>query len=275
MTLFAFRPRWLLAGLLVLMTASFGAAAPFTALRDGERFRYRTGWGIFGNAGEVIIEAHRDTLDGRSIFRITTQISSRGIVRGLYTFDNWGELVIDEATSRVLRAAESGQAGSKKQGSLTVFDYERGVARHTDEARPHRNREFVLPPGDPIDLISALIQTREWQAHVGERREALVYFGRDLYPIVLRADGKEDVRTPRGTIPTLRLVPSMEREEPRGVFRKGGEIKVWVSEREPRLPVQMQLKLNFGSALLTLVEHSVQPRTAERPANAERSDEGR
>jgi hypothetical protein len=106
-----------------------------------------------------------------------------------------------------------------------------------------------------------LIQTREWRAQIGDRREALVYFGRDLYPIVLRADGKEAVRTPTGSVDTLRLVPSMEREEPRGVFRKGGEIKVWVSEQEPRLPVQMQLKLNFGSALLTLVEHRIEPRS--------------
>ena len=254
------RLRRLLVASLALMATLSSAAAPFTALKDGERFRYRTGWGIFAHAGEVIIEAHRDTLEGRSIFRITTQISSRGVMRGLYTFDNRGELVIDEATGRILQAAESGRAGSKKQGTLTVFDYERGVARHTDEERPHRNREFTLPQGDPIDLISALIETREWRAQIGDRREALVYFGRDLYPIVLRADAKETVRTPSGLVETLRLVPSMEREEPRGVFRRGGEIKVWVSEREPRLPVQMQLKLNFGSALLTLVEHRVSPR---------------
>lgn len=258
--------RRLLVASLALMATLSSAAAPFTAMRDGERFRYRTGWGIFAHAGEVIIEAHRDTLEGRPVFRITTQISSRGVVRGLYTFDNRGELVIDEASGRILQAAESGRAGSKKQGSLTVFDYERGVARHTDEERPHRNREFTLPQGDPIDLISALIQTREWQAQVGDRREALVYFGRDLYPIVLRADGKETVRTPAGSVATLRLVPSMEREEPRGVFRKGGEIKVWVSEQEPRLPVQMQLKLNFGSALLTLIEHRIEPRS--KPATA-------
>lgn len=259
---------FLLAASLALMATLAGHAAPFTALRDGERFRYRTGWGVFGNAGEVIIEAHRDTLDGRGIVRVTTQISSRGIVRGLYTFDNWGELLIDEATGRMLRATESGRAGSKKQGSVTVFDYARGVASHTDEARPHRNREFALPKGDPTDLISALIQTREWQAQVGDRREALVYFGRDLYPIVLRADGRETVRTPNGPVPTLRLVPTMESEEPRGVFRRGGEIKVWVSEREPRLPVQMQLKLNFGTALLTLVEHRPPTTADSQPASA-------
>ena len=74
---------------------------------------------------------------------------------------------------------------------------------------------------------------------------------------------------------TLRLVPSMEREEPRGVFRKGGEIKVWVSEREPRLPVQMQLKLNFGSALLTLVEHRIEPKTPGTPASAAPPHQGR
>jgi len=248
--------------LLALSMSSLLPAAPFTALQDGEKFRYRTSWGIFSQAGEVVIEAHRVQMDGRSVFRLTTQISSRGIIRGFYTFDDRGELLIDEATGRILQAKDEGRSGSKKLHSETVFDYERHVARHTDHARPDRNREFAIPEGDPIDLISALIQTREWKLELGQSRKALVYFGRDVYPIVITADGLETVRTPKGQVPTLRLIPRMEAEEPRGVFKRGGEIKVWVSASSPRLPVQMQLKLNLGTALLTLVEHTVTPGAA-------------
>jgi len=254
--------------LLAVSLSSLLPAAPFTALQDGEKFRYRTGWGIFAHAGEVVIEAHRVKMDGRSVFRLTTQISSRGIVRGLYTFDDRGELLIDEATGQILLAKDEGRSGSKRLHSETVFDYERHVARHTDHARPERNREFAIPDGDPIDLISALIQTREWKLELGQRRDALVYFGRDVYPITITADGLETVRGPKGQISTMRLIPRMETEEPRGVFKRGGEIKVWVSQSSPRLPVQMQLKLNLGTAMLTLIEHTVTPQTAGPAAPA-------
>lgn len=247
--------------LLLLALAPPMLAAPFTALKDGERFRYRTSWGIFSNAGEVVIEARKIDLEGKSVFRITTHIASRGFVRGVYNFDDQGELLIEAATGRVLSASDKGISGSKQLHSETNFDYERRVARHVDIARPERNREFPIPDGDPVDLISALIQTREWTLQVGERKPALVYFGRDLYPIVITADGRETLRTLQGKVSTLRLVPTMESEAPRGVFKRGGEIKVWVSETPSRQPVQMQLKLNFGTALLTLAEHTITPST--------------
>ncbi|MBL9208746.1 MAG: DUF3108 domain-containing protein [Opitutaceae bacterium] len=234
-------------------------AEPFTALKDGERFRYRTSWGIFSNAGEVTIEAHRIQLDGRSVFRLRTQIASRGFVRGVYNFDDRGELLIDEASGLILSARDEGKSGSKLLQSETRFDYEKRIARHVDTARPERNREFPIPEGDPIDLISALIQTREWNLKVGERRSTVVYFGRDLYPIVITAEQRETLRTLNGQVSTTMLVPRMESEAPRGVFKRGGEIKVWVSESSPRQPVQMQLKLSFGTALLTLAEHSITP----------------
>ena len=41
-------------------------------------------------------------------------------------------------------------------------------------------------------------------------------------------------------------------KNPKGLFKRGGEIKVWIAQDGSRLPVKMQLKLNFGSATLSL-----------------------
>ena len=108
-----------------------------------------------------------------------------------------------------------------------------------------------IPDGDPVDLISALVQTRDWNLKPGEKRDILVQFGRDFYPLTLTAEGYEEVRTPLGTYQTLVLVPRMEKD-PKGLFKKGGEIKVWISQDLSNLPVKMQLKLNFGAATLLL-----------------------
>ena len=60
-----------------------------------------------------------------------------------------------------------------------------------------------------------------------------------------------------GTFKALRLVPRMDKEPPRGLFQRGGEIKVWISDGARPLPVRMQLKLNFGTATLSLQQHTV------------------
>ena len=232
------------------------SAAPYTVFRDGETLLFRVGWGLFIHAGDIQISARREVAAGRPEFRITMVTSSRGILRGFYPYDDRAEAVIDEATGRIVSARDVGTADDKTVSETeTLFDYTKRVATHTDKARPDRNHEFAIPAGDPVDLISALVATREWQAQAGDKRAALIYVGNDLYPVTLYAEGYDQVRTPQGEKRALRLVPRMDTVEPRGIFKRGGEIKVWVSQDGDRQPVKMQLKLKFGTAMLTLMEH--------------------
>ena len=111
-----------------------------------------------------------------------------------------------------------------------------------------------IPEGNPIDLISALVQTREWNLKPGEKRDVLANFGNEFYPLSIYADHYEQVETPLGTFKTLVLIPRMD-QNPKGIFKRGGEFKVWISQSGQPLPVKMQLKLPFGSAILTLAEY--------------------
>jgi len=248
------RLRHLLACL--MLTPLLASAAPYTALRDGESLLFRVSWGIFLHAGDVRISARREVIDGRAVFRISMVTSSRGLLRGFYPYDDHADAIIDEATGRIVSARDVGTADDKTVSDTeTLFDYTKHVATHTDKARPERNHEFPIPAGDPVDLLSALVQTREWQAQAGDKRAVVIYVGNDLYPVTLSAEGYDQVRTPQGDRRALRLVPRMDTAEPRGIFKRGGEIKVWVSQDGDRQPVKMQLKLKFGTAMLTLMEH--------------------
>jgi Protein of unknown function (DUF3108) len=240
--------------LLLLCLPGIAAAAPFTAFRDGESFTYKVGFAIFTHAGNIIIAARDKTEGGVAVMSVTTDTRSRGIVRGLYEFDNKAEVVIEKATGRMLRVSESGADPKRSTNTELVLDYATRRARYTDRVRTERSGEIPIPDGDPVDLISALVQTRDWNLKPGEKRDLLVQFGRDFYPLSIYADRYEDVRTPLGTYKTLVLIPRMEKD-PKGLFKKGGEIKVWISQDASNLPVKMQLKLGFGSATLLLSEY--------------------
>ena len=237
--------------LLLLCLSSLASAAPFTAFRDGETFTYKVGFAIFSNAGNITIAAHEQKLDGADVMRVTTDTKSRGIVRGLYAFDNKAEVVIDKQSGRMLRVRESGADPKRATDSDISFDYATRTARFTDRVRTQRSAEISIPEGNPVDLISALVQTRDWNLKPGEQRPLLVQFGRDFYPLSIYADHYEEVSTPLGTFRTLVLIPRMEKD-PKGLFKKGGEIKVWISQDASNLPVKMQLKLSFGAATLLL-----------------------
>ena len=242
-----------LAALLLLATTA--AATPFTGMKDGEKFTYKVGFAIFPHAGDITISAAAEkSPEGRALMRVTTVTASRGLVRGLYEFDNLAHVLIDLESGRALSVKESGADPKRATDSETTFDYEKRLARHVDRSRPERSVDLPIPEGDPLDLISALVQTRDWGLKPGEKRDVLVHFGRDLYPLSIYADSFEDVRTPLGKFRTLVLIPRMDKD-PKGLFKKGGEIKVWIAQDGSNLPVKMQLKLKFGSASLLLSKY--------------------
>jgi hypothetical protein len=240
--------------LLLLCLPVLACAAPFTAFRDGESFTYKVGFLMFGHAGDIIIAAHDQQLDGAAVMSVTTDTKSRGIVRGLYAFDNKAEVVIEKQTGRMLSVKESGADPKRATDTAITFDYAKRTAQYTDRIRTDRTTEITIPDGNPVDLISALVQTRDWNLKPGEKRDLLVQFGRDFYPLSIYADHYEEVSTPLGTYRTLVLIPRMEKD-PKGLFKKGGEIKVWISQDASNLPVKMQLKLNFGAATLLLSDY--------------------
>ena len=239
---------------LLLCLPGLAAAAPFAAFRDGEVFTYKVGFAIFPHAGNITIAAHELKEDGVAKMQVTTETRSRGLVRNLYAFDNQAEVMIEKATGRMLQVKESGADPKRATDTEIVFDYAARTARYTDRVREERTAAIPIPDGDPVDLISALVQTRDWNLKPGEKHEVLVQFGRDFYPLSIYADHFEEVRTPLGTYQTLVLVPRMEKD-PKGLFKRGGEIKVWISQDASNLPVKMQLKLKYGSATLLLSDY--------------------
>jgi Protein of unknown function (DUF3108) len=229
-------------------------AAPFTAFRDGEVFTYKVGFLLFTHAGDITIAAHELKWEGKETMSVTTETKSRGIVRRFYAFDNQAEVIIEKSSGRMLRVKESGADPKRATDTEITFDYAKHQARYTDRVRTDRSADVEIPAGDPVDLISALVQTRDWNLKPGEKRDILVQFGRDFYPLAIRAEGYENVSTPLGTYRTLVLVPRMEKD-PKGMFTKGGEIKVWISQDASNLPVKMQLTLKYGSATLLLSKY--------------------
>ncbi len=227
-------------------------AAPFVAIGDGETFTYKVGFGIFGHAGDIVIAGQNDATAGHDYIRITASTATRGFVRGFYPFDDKAEALIDRPTGRLISVKETGNEPKRAVNNEFLIDYVKRFGTFTDHVRTSRSVEIPLLDGsDPIDLISALVQTRDWNLKIGEKREVVVQFGRDFYPLSIYAEGYEEVRTPMGKYKTLVLVPRMEKN-PKGIFKRGGEIKVWIAQDGSRLPVKMQLKLGFGTAALSL-----------------------
>ncbi|CAM2810527.1 DUF3108 domain-containing protein [Rariglobus hedericola] len=248
--------RFLPAILLVLLAFSPTARAneSVEVLKPGESLTYRVGWGLLGHAGDMKVTATEETIAGRSHTRMTTTSATQGFVRLLYRFDGEAQMLFDAHDGRLLNATATTQAKKNKTNASITFDYTKNEASYVDHLEPARNSSFPMPEGMPMDFITSLIQTRSWALEPGQSRDVLVLFDKDFYQLRITAEREETISTPSGKRKTVLLMPRMI-GEPKGMFRRGGEVRVWVSADADRLPLRFEVKLKVGTAYAVLTDY--------------------
>ncbi len=243
---------------LLLLCLPFVAAAradtEIELLKSGESLTYRVGWGLLGHVGDMTISGREETIDGRPHLRISTTSATRGFVRMLYSFNGDASTLFETGDGRLLSATAKTRSSKKPTHASIAFDYARREAAYVDHLNPNRSRTQPIPPGHPVDLMTALIQTRAWSLSPGQSREALVLFDDEFYSLQITAEREETISTPDGPRQTLLLIPRMI-GKPKGMFRRGGEIRVWVSADEQRLPLRFEVKLKVGTAYAVLSDY--------------------
>jgi len=246
----------LVLSLMLFPLAAVCASPPPLALSPGEAFTYRVGWGIFGGAGEIKISAHKDTSAGSSRFRLVTTTATRGLIHLLYPFTAVAESIFDPHNGRLLSTHAISAAGRQHTEASMVFDYVHATASYVDRLHPERNRSaLVIPSGHPADLITSLIQARTYALKPGDTCQALALFDDEFYALTIVADHYEKIHTSLGDFETLVLIPRMEKD-PKGMFKHGAEVRVWITQDSRHLPVQLEVKFKFGTAIAHLTDYT-------------------
>lgn len=247
--------RYFLLLLTCTLISARGADYPL-GLRDGEVLTYRVAYGIFGNAGEIKISATKENNDGIPHLAVMTTTATRGILKGLFPFQAQSDSIFELSTGRMTVHTETSASNKKKTNFALEFDYTKSTALYTDFTNSANNQTITLPPGNPMDLITSLVQTRTWDLKPGESRDIVVLFDRDVYQLTVHALRYEKVRTPRGSYNTLVYEPRMEKTPPKGMFKRGSAVHVWISQDALKLPVKFEVEFKFGAGVANLLEYT-------------------
>ncbi len=236
-----------------LMTGASRAGLPLP-LQDGEKLTYRVSWAIVPGAGEIKIAAQQEpaAAGGAPQLVVTTTTATRRLARFLLPFDAEARSVFDLVSGRLLSLREASVQKEKKSEHSVAFDHTARQATYIAANDPGKPRLLPIPAGDPTDLIMGLLQTRSWDLKPGEKRDALILFDDDFYELTIHMARYEEVRTPLGTFKTVVLEPRMDKTAPKGMFKRGSSVRVWIAQDSHRLPVKFEVEFKIGTGTATL-----------------------
>lgn len=115
----------------------------------------------------------------------------------------------------------------------------------------HINRIAVTDKNDTLrippcvqDILSAFYYVRTLPMEVGKSLFIDNQADRKLYPLEVRVHKKERIKIRAGTFDCLVIEPMLRSD---AIFKQRGRLKIWMTDDNRRIPVQMKSKVLIGS----------------------------
>ena len=213
----------------------------------GEQLTYEISW-LYITAGTAVMAVSSADVDGgRPLAKLITTAQSRPAITKFFPVDNRVESTVDPATLLPEHLTFKRREGKKKEDFEYTFNQKEGkvivVKGGTTET-------LEIPPGTQ-DVISCLYYARSTLSfQPGSSLTMNVYHDKKNRAIEARVEEIETVSGPWGEVETVRVLVVMPFQ---GLFLNQGNIRVWFSNDDRRIPVRMKAKVIIGSIVADLV----------------------
>ncbi len=218
--------------------------------RAGERLEYRAQWGFFRKAGKIVIE----TKEVNSKIQVSTATASAGLIRRIYPMTLNATSTIDPRQWRMEKNEVNGKTRSKLNQTNTHIDYETDQIVFENKVEPERSKISDLPYDVPLDYASSLLQLRGYDLKVGQAYPIFVTSKGKFYYIEMSVAEIESRKTDLGQRDCFRLEPT--KAFPRSkLFKEGGNMSIWITNDDQRIPVRFDVKTSVGTASIRLEKY--------------------
>lgn len=219
-------------------------ARPFQV---GEQLTYDISW-LNITAGTAVMAVDAAGMDGdRPLAKLITTAQSRPAITKFFPVDNRVESLLDPATLLPEHLTFKRREGKKKEDLEYIFHQQEGAVTVVKNGTAER---LDMPPGTQ-DVISCLYYARSaLSLQPGASLTMNVYHDKKIRKVDVRVEEIETVSGPWGEVETARVLVIMSFQ---GLFLNQGNIRVWFTNDERRIPVRMKAKVVIGSIVADLV----------------------
>jgi Protein of unknown function (DUF3108) len=220
------------------------SARPFQV---GEQLTYEISW-LNITAGTAVMEVTAAGTDGdRPLVKLVTTAQSRPAITTFFPVDNRVESILDLARLLPEHLTFKRREGKKKEDIEYTFHQTEGTVT---VVKGGTTETLAMPPGTQ-DVISCLYYARsELSLQPGSSLTMNVHHDKKNHKVDVRVEEIEMVSGSWGKIETARVLVVMPFQ---GLFLNQGNIRVWFTNDDRRIPVRMKAKVIIGSIVADLV----------------------
>ena len=213
----------------------------------GEQLTYDISWLNITAGTAVMAVSDAGTDGGRPLARLLTTAQSRPVITKFFPVDNRVESIVDPATLLPEHLIFKRREGKKKEDIEYVFHQKEGKVT---AFKGGAAETLEMPPGTQ-DVISCLYYARSTLSfQPGTSLTMNVYHDKKNRKLDVQVEEIETVSGPWGEVETARVLVVMPFQ---GLFLNQGNIRVWFTTDDRRIPVRMKAKVIIGSIVADLV----------------------
>jgi len=208
----------------------------------GEELKYSAGFRLFP-AGNAILSLTLDSLNGKPAFLLATSVKTNSFLDAFYTVRDETLSWLNIMDFSLLKAVKTIREGK----------YHRNHSIHTigDSLLIWNKKYFTItePVYDPIAFIYFL---RSQELSLEDSFHFLSAGEKKVREVWVNITGIEKIKVPAGNFDCLKVEPVSPDGKP--LLKNNGELRVWLSNDDNKLPVKIEMKTNIGTMVMKLKE---------------------
>lgn len=211
-----------------------------------EKLSFAIYWlGIY--AGEAVLEAAYDN----GTLRITSQVHSSPVISAFYKVEDYAEsLTVDGMPAHTRIKTQEGTHRSDKE---TVFDMVNKKVTFLNNMKGTKKEHAI--ESSVWDILSAFYYFRTLPFEIGKPIYINIFDSNKFLKTAVNILRKEKMEiSGLGEIGTVMVKPEIQSE---GLFQKRGDIFIWLTDDEKRIPVRVETKVPVGNIVAELREFEI------------------
>ncbi|MGE5892576.1 MAG: DUF3108 domain-containing protein [bacterium] len=232
-------------GALIVVCLGLLCAASVSAFTAPERLEYNVQWlGIY--AGTAVMSLEKSGAN----YLIKTEAKSADYVSLFYRVEDSAWSVVDGSQGVFgypLNYHLKTREGRHRKDKEVVFDRKSKKALYTNHI-DGKKEEFSVA-GDMHDPLSGFFAVRNLVMNVGSTVKVRIFDSKKTWDVEVEVLRKEKVTVPAGTFDTVVVKPKLQSE---GIFSRKGDMYIWLTDDEKKIPVVLKTKVAIGSVTAEL-----------------------